>query len=175
MRAALTGLRDKYAKLIALRLAAAAGSDADPRSEMAELAARFPGALRELDRRPLQELHARLEALQAALCDAGPEPPWAELQAAYHGTMRAVLRLRPALRACASEAEADACLRLRYAPLAEDEPARDEIDEALVAGLWRPPGGRLNPVVLRFLARTRGIPTDGLEHALFGDARACSV
>lgn len=85
-------LREKYAELRALRTDA---SGADPTRRMRALAARFPGALREIDALPLETIDARLRALDAVLAGA-PEAEWMRIAAAFHVAMRAALDRRRA-------------------------------------------------------------------------------
>lgn len=80
-------LREKYAELRALRTDT---SGADPTARMRALAARFPGALREIDVLPLETIDARLLALDAVLAGA-PEERWMRVAAAFHVAMRAAL------------------------------------------------------------------------------------
>jgi len=100
-------------------------------------------------------------------------PDWMRWQLAYHGFMRAALRIRAALRRLAPSArelvEPGACLaQIGYMPAA-DEPAVERFDAELLGRINRPPGGRLNPVVLHELAREFGVSVETLELTLFGD------
>src|SRR5690348_5331934 len=58
--AALQKLVVKYTEMRRLRILALEAPHADPRAEMAALAAQFPGALREIDELPLEEIDVRL-------------------------------------------------------------------------------------------------------------------
>src|SRR4051812_21735952 len=95
----MLGLFHKYGSIARLRASAAAQSEAEARSDMLALATRFPGALRELDRVPELLLQERLSALHQVVERLVPPARWMLLQASYHGYMRAVLRVRRALRA----------------------------------------------------------------------------
>jgi len=87
------GLREKYERLLALRLAHdrakrdGAFEEPDPRREMTEIAKRWPGALRELDALPLDELRARITALSSD----EPMAPWMRAQDAFHRYARGAL------------------------------------------------------------------------------------
>jgi len=70
-----------------------------PSMEDDPLASAFPGALRELDRLPLAQIEARMRALADVLATARAPEAWMELQSAYHGFMRAALRIRRQLLA----------------------------------------------------------------------------
>src|SRR5690349_11775808 len=92
--AAILALLDKYREIKRLREEHARGEPEHPRLRMRALAARFPGALRELDELPMEEIDARLSLLDAALARVHPAPAWIALQFAYHGWMRAALRIK---------------------------------------------------------------------------------
>jgi hypothetical protein len=99
---ALLALARKYRTMMALRASLPAhpqgGEEAreeteSERAELRALAAEFPGALRELDTLPDEELRARAEALEAAA--AGAEPArWMTWMDAYHALMREALAIR---------------------------------------------------------------------------------
>ncbi len=81
---------EKYVELSALRRHARDGTLPEPRPRMRALAARFPGALRELDAMTDDELAARVQALRAADVTLCP-PPWLEPVARYHAALSRVL------------------------------------------------------------------------------------
>ncbi|RZK89059.1 MAG: hypothetical protein EOO66_16775, partial [Methylobacterium sp.] len=83
-------LRGKYAEMLRLRRGDRDGSIVDPRPAMAALAARWPGALREIDQVALDELERRERHLGAVV---GGEPPeaWAVAMDAYHRQLRGAL------------------------------------------------------------------------------------
>ncbi len=93
-------LREKYATLEALRVARRAhtpGSRSEvPREALRALAARFPGALRELERLPLALITARHAELAEVARGLAPEPLWAEAQRRYHRTLRRALAVNRA-------------------------------------------------------------------------------
>lgn len=77
-------LVEKYAELRALRTTA----EPDPRPRLRALAARFPGALRELDALPLEEIDARLAALREVVGGGAREAEWMTVACAFHEAMR---------------------------------------------------------------------------------------
>jgi hypothetical protein len=162
-------LRDKYREIKRLRDADAAGSIADPRREMAALAQRFPGALRELDELPMDQIEARLFALEqlSASADAHAAPEWVRLQIGYHGCMRAVLRIKRIAAGVGDDVAAVLhALALQYEPAA-DEPPRASFDRAAVEAIVRPDGGRLNPWVYGRVAAACGVEPEAVRRALF--------
>src|SRR5271165_4003571 len=86
-------LRDKYVEMVAMRVAHAAGQEeaADVRARMSALAARFPGALREIDDLDLVELRTRIAKLEGVLTGALPTEPWMEAVALFHKMTRGAL------------------------------------------------------------------------------------
>lgn len=163
----LQALQNKYRTLHALRVHATPRTV--PRATFAVLSTAFPGALRELDRVPMSVLEARLSAIAAVLAGQTKVERWMVLQCAYHGFMRAVLRIRRGLLPFDSNAllDPDACLQaLGYVP-ASDEPALTQFDAAALASIRKPPGGRLNPWVMAWVAREFGVDVATVEDALF--------
>jgi hypothetical protein len=85
-------LRAKYEEMLALRRTD--DGSYDPRARMAALAARFPGALREIDTLPLDEIEHRIEALTQAERDPIHSARWMIAQSRFHALTRAALRAR---------------------------------------------------------------------------------
>jgi hypothetical protein len=159
----LSGLVDKYTRLLRLRSAADA---LPPRAELRSLARQFPGALRELDRLPLPSIEARLRELEQVLAEGREPALWMRLQVSYHGFMRATLRIKRWSRAWPEElAAAQVALAARYVPAA-DEPAVGFFDSATLQLIRRPPAGRLNPFVLAAVARLHGTTSEIVGDAL---------
>ncbi|HEY2736432.1 MAG TPA: hypothetical protein VGI70_20675 [Polyangiales bacterium] len=164
---ALRALRDKYLCMRALR-AEAAPTMAAPRARLAALARAFPGALRELDQLPMEEIDARLHALDSALAGTIEPETWMQLQVSYHGFMRAVLRIRRASRGRPLEID-DAereLIALAYQPR-DDEPSAARLDLTALRTIRKPPGGRLNPWVLSEVAKQHGVTPELVHKALF--------
>lgn len=123
--------------------AANIGDDADARAALRAFAAAWPGALKELDTLPTDEIERRARA-----CAAGDVEPWMAWSARYHALMRAALAIR----------------RGDGAP-PDDDDAR--VDEAFVRAVKRPRHGRLNVVVFAELAREFDRPAREIWDALF--------
>src|SRR5262249_20888758 len=96
-RRALRSLRDKYERILALRVAHARAredgsfEEPDPRSAMSDLAAEFPGSLRELDMLPLDDVVGRIEALRDAELAPSRAEPWMIAQSIFHRLARGAL------------------------------------------------------------------------------------
>jgi hypothetical protein len=164
----LAALRDKYREIKRLRDEHEAGIVHDPKRELAQLARRFPGALRELDELPMDEVHARLAALDGALGN-GEAPAWAALQIGYHGTYRAALRIKRLASPTRRErdvAAVHALLAQHYVP-APDEPPLAALDREAIEGILYPPEGRLHAWVLRWVAAELGVSPQAVAAALF--------
>jgi hypothetical protein len=82
-------LLPKYERMRELRAAAAHGNDAAARSALRAFAVEWPGALRELDALPTDEIERRARA-----CADGDEEPWMAWMLRYHELMRAALGVR---------------------------------------------------------------------------------
>jgi hypothetical protein len=165
--ARLRGLRDKYVEMERLRLADLDGSLPDPRPAMRGLAARFPGALREIDEIALDEIRARIAALDAALAgDGAPAPEWAVLSGAYHAWLRAALCIRSLGRGGADDEAALAVFRANFCA-APDDVSVDAVTLAIVAAVRRPSGGRLNPWAYARVAAEHGVAAEHVRAVLF--------
>jgi len=185
-------LREKYREIKRLRVVdgdhRARGQAHDPKREMAALARRFPGALRELDALSMEQIDARLSALDAALDadhDSQPEKgrvlQWAALQLAYHGTYRFALRLKrcawpqellddAAVQDAIAHFRASAMLDAAHADLAEPDP--EELDPAMLRAILQPASGRLQPWVLGYVAKKAGVSPHAVANALFAQQRS---
>lgn len=109
----LRALHGKYAALVRLR---ERRDVTPPTAELRALARAFPGALRELDGLPLDELVRRRDAAGRAADGDAPEP-WIALVVRYHALLREGLDAR------------------RRAPRADDAPRRRAIVPWAVARL----------------------------------------
>jgi len=143
-------LRTKYEEMLALRRA----DDAlDPRPRLAALAARFPGALREIDDLPLDEIERRIQALARAERDPAAASEWMHAMLRFHALARGILfakRMTPVVAPAGSKGA--------RSPLAEALERDDWPPEARVwrddlARVARPPRGRLMDLVYERLAR----------------------
>ncbi|HEX8795394.1 MAG TPA: hypothetical protein VF765_30805 [Polyangiaceae bacterium] len=167
-RGDLDALRGKYTMMVALRVERL--PDEDMRQRMAELALRFPGALRELDDLELVEIRRRVEALEAVLAGSGPPEPWMEAVALFHALTRGALVVK---RWLGGRKRVDTALMRRFAaehaelPFADD--ARSWAEE--LAGIASPPRGRLTDAVFARLARTLGVAERQARRLVFGVPR----
>jgi hypothetical protein len=142
-------LAEKYRRMAALRasLPADRPPDAEGRAALKQLAREFPGALRELDSLPTDEIAARLAALEH-----GDDAPWMRWMARYHALMRAALHIKARTR----DAE-------DLAQLA----AEAGVDEPFARAVAAPAHGRIMAAVFDRLAVEEGLPRQELWDALF--------
>jgi hypothetical protein len=91
--AAWSGLARKYAALAGLRARRDEGGAPATRGELRQLAAEFPGCLRELDTLGGEEL-ARRATVAGAAAGGGPTEPWMHWITAYHASMTEALAAR---------------------------------------------------------------------------------
>lgn len=153
----------KYRSLVTLRTAAYAAQPRPARAVFRALAGRYPGVLRELDRRSFADLQARVTTLERVLAGVEPPPQWLRVQALYHGFMRAALRLRPHLRLEQSPVEQ---VLEAYVP-AMDEPSHSVLSGPWLARIARPDGGRLNPVAYSYVAEQLRMAPEEVERLVF--------
>lgn len=162
-REALHDLRAKYEEMLRLRIAHASPDEPDPRRDMAALAARFPGALREIDELTLAEICARLDAVTRAEPDSAEA--WMHAHAVFHALMRGALFAK---RWLAGRKRVDAATREAF--------ARDAIDDARawIEDLDRiasPPRGRVTEIVIERVARTLDLAPRDARALVFGPPR----
>lgn len=131
---------------------------------MRALAARFPGALRELDDLPLEVIEERVATL-SGVAAGQPAPAWARWSIAYHGWMRVLLRLRREAGRERDPERALEWLRASHRP-GPDEPDVETL-EPLVGSVLRPPAGRLSRWVLGRVGAAEGADADRVEQAIF--------
>jgi hypothetical protein len=146
---ALSDLAEKYRTMAALRARLAVEPESALRGELKALAAAWPGALRELDTLPTDEIDRRRATLEAVAPGAAP-PPWAVWMDGYHTLVRVAIALRAHDRAAAD--------RLAHeAGLTDDERTL----------LERPPHGRVMAAVFQILAARHAVDAATLWDALF--------
>jgi hypothetical protein len=165
-RSDLIALARKYRALAELRRAQHHVVDDDVRIPLRQLAREFPGALRELDSLPLEEIDRRVEQLEQAAWRGGVEP-WMEWMHQYHSTMRAALHIKRRLagrRALSDVAALDIAVEVRRA-------FGVRCDAEFVHAVARPPEGRINVLVFRRLAEDFGAEPRALWLALFPERR----
>jgi hypothetical protein len=120
-------LADKYREMIALRRATGPKDEA----RLKQLAARFPGVLREIDSRTMESLEERLAELETGW------PAWASLQIRFHGWLRVALRLRSD-----GATDLDAWL-VTYVPREPGDPTQEQLT-VRIASLVTPREGRVS-------------------------------
>ncbi len=145
-------LRGKYEEMLALR-DLSVRAETDPRPRLVKLAARFPGALRELDALAREEIVARIELLDRV--ERGePAPRWVHAMHRFHALVRGVLFVKRS-RARTNEGVAD-----RW----PDEAAEWRADVERIA---RPPRGRLMDLVYERLGRELELMPDEAKRLVF--------
>lgn len=166
MPGALADLVDKYRLLEALG-AAEPGRTSARRDAMRAIAVRFPGALREWDETPRDELARRRKAAEAALASfskSGHRDPdaffaaqqtWMRLDVAVHRRLRTVLAVK---RFIAGRPVDDA--------LAASVKSVFGISRAGLDAIAAPPGGRVSELVRAEVAASEGLSVAELRAAL---------
>jgi hypothetical protein len=140
--------------MLALRRAAAGN---ESRDELRALAAEFPGALRELDRTPTEELERRLRA-----CEGDGDGVWVAWMARYHVLVRAALAAKRGGARSADGASAD---------VAGADGASADVASADVASADASGARRINDAVFAQLERETGVAAADLRRALFPPRR----
>lgn len=171
-RAALEDLRAKYAQMLAMRMAHASGhEDADQaRAQMAELASRFPGALREIDDLEVAEIRHRIGLLGEVLHDGREVEPWMEAVALFHAMARGALCAKRWLgRRKHVDAEVEQAFARGIPSLLFPEDARAWAGD--LARIASPPRGRVTDVVFARLAASLGIRELAARRLVFGTPR----
>ena len=150
----MQSLVDKYQKMLELRQQLTGPPDAPARAKMKALARAFPGALRELDTLPTEEIQRRLQAL-----GSGIREPWMRWMARYHELMRAALEIRAGRAAIGERSES--------LPRGRAERLARSIDEAFAEQVKAPPRGRLMVVVFDRIAAEEGRDRGEIWDAVF--------
>jgi hypothetical protein len=184
-RHTLEQLSRKYGEMLSMRLAHDAGeeSEARARERMAELAARFPGALREIDDLELGVIRDRIGQLEAVLRGEGEVERWMEAVGLFHALARGALRAK---RWLAGRKAVDGATVLDYesaiagltgdglaGPYAGGEAlAADALAwSSELARIAAPPRGRLMDLVFARVAHTLGTTEPEARHLVFGKPR----
>jgi hypothetical protein len=150
----LRALRDKYERILALRIAHDRRHEVDepdPRRALAALATEFPGSLREIDVLPREEIEARIAALLRAEAKS-TALPWMEAQHLVHTLARGALAAKRWLgkRRTITTMHREAFLEAIDSGDLPREALAWEDDLARVA---RPPRGRIMDLVVSRAAR----------------------
>ena len=156
-------LLEKYREMRELRAHDEAGTLPDPRARLRRLADRFPGALREIDERPMEEIDARIAALELHLAGQAPAP-WMLATYHFHRELRNRLRIK---RWLAGRRTVDGALRERFAHEHASEPELLGLQGGL-GEIARPPGQRLSVDALAAAARRLGVSADEAKRLVFG-------
>jgi hypothetical protein len=164
LRSDLVALVRKYHALSELRRAQHELADTDWRIPLRQLAREFPGALRELDILPLEEIEQRMERLRLA-ADRGSVEPWMEWMVAYHRLMRLALAIK---RRLGRRRQLDEPAALEIA-LEVSVESGERCEIGLVHAVACPPAGRLNVLVFDRLAEQFGAEARFLRRALVPD------
>ncbi|HXN33523.1 MAG TPA: hypothetical protein VN894_16755 [Polyangiaceae bacterium] len=171
-RDALEGLRSKYREILALRLAGDPGDEGDAtmRKRMAELASRFPGALRELDDLELGEIRGRTAALDAVLREGTGIEPWMEASILFHALARGALCAK---RWLVGRKRVDAEVERAYAASATGLAFPDEARAwaSDLASIASPPQGRVTQAVFSRVAHLLGTTDREAKRLVFGSRR----
>lgn len=170
--AALEELRAKYAQMLAMRVAHASGEeDADEaRTRMAEVASRFPGALREIDELELAEIRRRIEVLDEVVEARREAEPWMEAVALFHGMARGALCAKRWLGGRKRvDTEVEQAFERGLPALLFPEDARAWRSD--LARIASPPRGRVMDVVFARLAGELGISERAARRLVFGEPR----
>jgi hypothetical protein len=171
-RAVIEELRAKYVEMLVMRAEHASGvEDADAvRPRMAELAARFPGALREIDDLELDEIRARVSALDEVLGGRREPDPWMEAVARFHALARGALCAK---RWLAGRKRVDASVQAAFeeavSRMAFPDDARGWAPD--LARIASPPRGRVTDLVFARLARELGKSERDARRLVFGVPR----
>lgn len=145
--AARAALARKYRVMAELRRAGAPDALAEDRARLRALANEFPGALRELDTLPTEEIERRATALES-----GALEPWMVWLAEFHELMRVALEVKrtlPDVKAARATA------------------VRAGLEAAFADAVAAPPHGRIMVVVFDRLAQKHGAPAKQLWDTLF--------
>ena len=171
-REALVELRGKYTEMLAMRGDHAAGGEdaAQVRVRMGRLAARFPGALREIDELELGEIRRRIESIDGVLARTSDAEPWMEALALFHAMARGALAAK---RWLDGRKRVDAAVRRRFLAEAATLPYPDDALEwaAELAHIASPPRGRVTDAVFAKLARVMQTSERAARRLVFGVPR----
>ena len=171
---ALSALRDKYERMLRLRLLHVRVhqepdfQEPDPRRAKAELAREFPGALRELDELGLDVIRERIAALALAEDDEARDAPWMHAQVGFHRLARGALAVKRWLGGRPlTPAIEDAFARALPKLSAEIAPWSTSL-----AAIAKPPRGRVLDLVYMRLAVELGVDPDAARAAVMPPRRS---
>ena len=121
------------------------------REQMAELARRYPGALREIDELELSEIQARIEALDATLRGEQGHAPWMVAVGLFHTLMRGALSTK---RWLAGRRVVDEAMEGHFAAALAGLAFADDASawQGELARVAAPPRGRVSSLVFERIA-----------------------
>jgi hypothetical protein len=166
----LVELKRKYEEILRLRFEDLAKPGGDPRRDMAALAERFPGSLREMDELPLEAIGARLEELSRCISGEEIAASWMTASARFHRLMRGALAAKKWL---GRRRVVDPALTQAFRAGPHDFVyAEDALlwADALV-GVARPPTGKLTALVFERLAAELGVSPNEARARVHGPRR----
>jgi hypothetical protein len=137
---------------------------------MARLAARFPGALREIDELEIDAIRGRIAELEAALADRGPVEEWMDVLAHFHALARGALYAK---RWLGGRKRVDSALASAYErQAAEFEFSEDALRWAeALDRIAKPPRGRVLDLVFARLAADLGTTQERARTLVFRPRR----
>ena len=170
----LEELHLKYSEILSMRLsdmsADGRASEAEVRARMAVLAARFPGALREIDDLALDEIQGRLDRLRSAMDRRGPIEPWMLAVGRFHRLTRGALCAKGWLR---GRKHIDTSVERAY--LADAEKLAFPEDALAWASelskIAAPPSGRVTHLVYARIAQEMSTTEREAKRLVFGLCR----
>ncbi|HEX4447751.1 MAG TPA: hypothetical protein VH044_13475 [Polyangiaceae bacterium] len=170
-RDTLEQLGSKYREMLAMRLSHASGDEDEDeaRRRMAELAARFPGALREIDDLEIGIIRERISRLEATLCGEAEIEPWMVAVGLFHSLARGALRAKRWLAGRKSVDAATVDEFASYARLVGPEDALVWTEH--LARIASPPGGRIMDLVFERVAASMGTTPLEARRLVFGPSR----
>jgi hypothetical protein len=166
-------MRGKYVEMHALRVEHASGEEDTMRvrPRLSDLASRFPGALREIDRLELAEIERRIATLDAFVQGAAAAEPWMGAVARFHRLARGAIGAKRWLdRRRVVDDSVWAAFDREVPALAFSEEIDSWRDE--LASIAAPPGGRVMDLVFQRLARELDVTEPEARELVFGRRRA---
>ena len=172
----LRALRDKYERMLGLRLLHVRAredprfEEPDPRPAMAELAAEFPGALREIDDLPLDVIRRRIDAVAAAERDPSRAEPWMRAYFTFHRLARGALAVKRWLEGRPVTPELEDAFRRELPDLRNAHDAAAWAPD--LAAIAAPPRGRVMDLVYQRLAGELGTDVAAARAAVMPSRRS---
>jgi len=175
VRADARWLRKKYELLRTLRDAHerakrdASFVEPDPRPTMARLADEWPGALRELDMLPRDEIDRRIARLAYAEREAKAQEPWMRVQVLFHRRLRGALLAK---RWLAKRRDVGVIERSAFVRAMRTADKRDALAWAdALERIASPPRGRVLDLVYARVATELGISESTARALVFERAK----